>query len=70
MAKAKERAVIAEYPVSEVIAPVPDPQLCENCAGWNSNNSIYGQCMPSGKFLSAPMVTTNRTSCKNWSKRA
>lgn len=50
--------------------PVPEPKFCETCIGWTSNNGIYGQCLPSGKFLSAPIVTTNFTTCKNWAKRA
>lgn len=72
MAKAKtvDAPVLMETKIAEVAAdPLPEPKFCETCIGWTSNNGIYGQCLPSGKFLSAPIVTTNFTSCKNWSKR-
>lgn len=62
---------IAEVPALEM-EPVraPAPQQCDNCKGWNSNNGTIGQCLPSGKYLSAPLVTTNTTNCREWAARA
>lgn len=60
----------ADAPASaqELQPPPRIPEVCGNCEGWRAlgGNPAFGQCLPSGKALQAPLVTPNRSSCTGW----
>lgn len=73
MKAAKSKAAPAE-----VVAPVAHEgnglvaavqQTCSICKNWRplGMDPVLGHCLRSSKALPAPMVTTDTTSCSQWS---
>lgn len=62
-------AIDHEEMVHAVAAEVIGRMLaCGSCKFWSRTGPSFGQCMLSGKFGSAPIVTTDKASCSSWAE--
>lgn len=73
-AKVEEVAVESEMPsVDDVATSAAEIVLgrmlsCGSCRFWARTGPSFGQCMLSGKFGSAPIVTTDKANCTSWAE--
>lgn len=67
--KAAKPVTLVETPVVTELEPASAKiLLCGTCKHWSHTGASFGQCMLSGRYSSAPMITTDRASCSSWTE--
>lgn len=73
--KAAAVAVVEDAPAAPTVEEVAQEAasiiqsrmlLCGSCKHWSRTGPSFGQCLLSGKYGHAPMITTDKISCTSW----